>query len=203
MLRSKIQVDVGSVPVVSEDETSKSVVYKQCIGYDIDGNVLYDHIQRPRYQNGGGWVISYTEKVCDFLARVSTGSIVRVFLYIAHHQAYGNNGIFGMRCSHKHLQQALSLDRTTLWDAIKFLTSKNMLDVTKIDGSYEFMVNPDYVTIGADKKSRQREWLRRHYGEGNISPSVSSVVPSPTPSSAPSPVRRSARVDVDDVCEMN
>ena len=169
--------------------------------YDIDGNVLYDHIQRPRYQNGSGWVISYTEKVCDFLARVSTGSIIRVFMYIAHHQSYGANGIFGMRCSHKHLQQALNLDRTTLWDAIKFLTSKNMLDVTKIDGSYEFMVNPDYITIGADKKSRQREWLRRHYGSGNISPSVSSVVPNPVP--VPSPVRRPARVDVDDVCEMN
>ena len=137
------------------------VAYKETIGYDVNGEVVYDNVKRSVRQNGGGFVISYTEKMCDFLARVSTGSVVRVFLYIAHHQNYGNDGIFGFRCTHKFLEQALRLDRKSVYSALATLKDKYLLVETREGGCTEFMVNPQYVTIGQDKKARVREWNLR------------------------------------------
>lgn len=155
-----------------EDLSVKAVTYKEVIGYDSDGQIVYDVVHRPRHQNGSGFVISYTSKLNDFLRKVSTGSIVRVFLYIAHNQSYGQGGMFGFRCSHRHIEEALRLDRTTVWDALKFLKDKSLIIETREVGCCEFMVNPEYITIGADKKARIREWMRRRGG---------SFIESPTP----------------------
>lgn len=129
---------------------------------DVNGEVITQVTKAHKYANGSGFVISYTEKMSDFLMKVSTGSIVRVFLYIAHHQNYGTDGkTFGYRCSHKYLQQILRIDKSTLWDALKYLKDNYLVHVGKVEGYVEFMVNPDYVTIGQDKKARRAEWNRR------------------------------------------
>lgn len=198
-MRSKkvqpINPEADSFVTAYDDSVSRSVSYKEVIGYDADGQVIYDVVQRPRYQNGRGFVISYTAKLNEFLMRVSTGSIVRVFLYIAHNQSYGQNGQFGFRCTHKHIEQALRLDRTTVWDALKFLKDKGLVTETRIDGCPEFMVNPEYVTIGADKNLRVREWTRRRGGLVQApNPPVVTRRPVPSPS-------RSVRDVVE--CEMN
>lgn len=139
-----------------------SIVLTQSIAYNEDGEVVYDITKKPFKANGGGFVISYTEKMCDFLSKVRAGSIVRTFLYIAHHQSYGTDGVqFGYRCSHSHLARVLKLDRSTLWEALKYLQENFLLNVFRVDGQVEFMVNPNYVTIGSDKKARVREWNRR------------------------------------------
>lgn len=129
---------------------------------DVNGEVITSVTKAHKYANGSGFVISYTEKMCDFLTKVSTGSIVRVFLYIAHHQNYGTDGkTFGYRCSHKYLQTVLRMDKSTLWDALKYLKENYLVHVGKVEGYVEFMVNPNYITIGQDKKGRQAEWNRR------------------------------------------
>lgn len=129
---------------------------------DNNGEVVDSVTRRIQQKNGSGFVISYTAKMCEFLEKVSTGSIVRVFVYIAHHQNYGTDGkTFGYRCSHHHLESALSMERPTLWAALKFLKEKYLVHVGKIDGCTEFMVNPNYVTIGTDRKTREYEWNRR------------------------------------------
>lgn len=138
-----------------------SVAYKQVVTYDGDGEIVSDVLTRAKSQNGGGFVISYTEKMSDFLLKVKTGSIVRVFLYIAHHQNYGANGVFGYRCSHKYLQQIFGMDKSTLWEALKYLKENFLINESKIEGATEFMVNPQYVTMGSDKKARVNEWNRR------------------------------------------
>lgn len=199
MRSKKVQpVNSEASPFVSayDDTSSKSVSYKEVIGYDADGQVVYDVVQRPRYQNGRGFVISYTSKLNEFLMRVSTGSIVRVFLYIAHNQSYGQNGQFGFRCSHKHIEQALRLDRTTVWDALKFLKEKSLINESRIDGCPEFMVNPEYITIGADKKVRVREWLRR------CGCAVVDEQPKSSPVFRPQPSTRRERREIVE-CEMN
>lgn len=202
-MRSKkvqpINSDCSNYVSAPDSSTSTSVRYKEIIGYDAEGQVLYDVVQRPRWQNGRGFVISYTAKLNDFLRKVSTGSIVRVFLYIAHNQSYGQGGMFGFRCSHRHIEEALRLDRTTVWDALKFLKDKGLLNETRIDGCPEFMVNPEYITIGADKNARMREWTRRRGGVViDSSPSRS-----PSPSRRPVPsISRNPRAVVDE-CEMN
>ncbi len=130
--------------------------------YDEKGEETYRFKQKLTNKNGSGFVISYTNKICEFIENVPTGSILRVFFYLAHHQQYGSDGIqFGYRCSYKHLYTSLHLDRTTLWDAMKWLREHFLVLDTRIDGQTEFMVNPNYVTIGTDKKARLREWNNR------------------------------------------
>lgn len=144
------------------EKDSRTVAYKQVIAYNDAGEVVYDNKKRQVHQNGGGWVVSYTEKVCELLKDVSTGSVLRIFFYLAHNQQFANDGKqFGYRCSKKYLQDVLGLDRSVVWEALKTLREKYLVLETKIDGQSEFMVNPNYITIGSDKKSRLREWSRR------------------------------------------
>lgn len=145
------------VPVVP-----RRPVHMKTILSDKNGEVVAEHDTFIKSSNGSGFVISYTEKMCDFVASCRTGSVVRLFVYLAHHQSYASdNETFGYRCSHKYLQTVLGLDRSTLWDALKYLKDKYLVHVTKVAGQYEFMVNPNYVTIGRDKASRVIEWNKR------------------------------------------
>ena len=134
----------------------------QTIKYDENGNVLVDTVRKNRSMNGSGFVISYTEKICELLAKIPTGSVIRVFFYIAHNQQYGSDGkTFGYRCSKKHLCEVLRMDRTVVWEALKTLRENYLVLESNIEGQSEFMVNPNYITIGNSKKERLREWSRR------------------------------------------
>ena len=143
--------------------TKPMVKYKQMIAYDENGEIVYDVTKSAaKCQNGGGFVLSYTEKMCEFLEKCSTGATVRVFLYIAHHQAFGSDGEqYGYRCTHKFLQQVLRLDRKSVYNALKSLKEEFLINETKVNGVPEFMVNPNYVTIGTDKKTRMAVWNKR------------------------------------------
>lgn len=141
---------------------SRAVAYKQVIAYNEAGEVVYDNRKRQVHQNGSGFVVSYTQKICELLTEIPTGSVLRIFFYLAHNQQFGNDGKqFGYRCSKKYLEDVLNLDRKSVYNSLKFLREKFLVLETKIDGQSEFMVNPNYITIGADKKTRLREWSRR------------------------------------------
>ena len=135
-------------------------IYKQTITYDDNGNILRRSSPHKISQNGSGFVISYTDKMLELLTDLKMPSALNIFLYIAHKQGYGNP-VYGFRCSKKHLQETLSLSRTQVWESLKLLREKFLVLETTIDGQSEFMVNPSYITIGSDKKSRLREWSRR------------------------------------------
>ena len=131
-------------------------------GVNEDGEVVYDNLKRRGLsQNGSGFVISYTEKMCEFLRKCSTGSHVRLFVYLAHNQGYGDNGVFGYRCDRKFLMAVLGIDRKTLYRALQYLEQEVLVLESRIDGQSEFMVNPNYVTIGRDKKARMAVWNNR------------------------------------------
>lgn len=161
-LHSVVNSTADVIGLVREEmENARRVEYKRSIAYDQNGEVIYDVKRKPAWQNGGGFVISYTEKMCDFIAETGVGSTVRVFLYIAHHQNYGVDGVFGYRCTHKYLQQVLRLDRKSVYNALKYLKDKFLIHEGKFAGATEFMVNPAYVTIGTEKKKRVTEWNNR------------------------------------------
>lgn len=131
-------------------------------GVNADGEVVYDNLhKRGLSQNGSGFVISYTAKMCEFLRKCAAGSHVRLFVYLAHNQGYGDNGVFGYRCDRKYLMTLLSIDRKTLYNALKYLQDNVLVLETRIDGQSEFMVNPNYVTVGRDKRARMTEWNNR------------------------------------------
>lgn len=134
----------------------------ETIKYDENGEVVVDTVRKTKSQNGSGFVISYTSKMCDFIAQTKQGSIVRLFLYLAHNQQYGTDDkTYGYRCSHKYLQQVLSLDRKSVYNALAYLKENFLVLETREEGSPEFMVNPNYVTIGTEKKKRLAVWNKR------------------------------------------
>lgn len=106
-------------------------------------------------------MISYTEKMSEFIEKTSVPSVVRIFLYLSHKQQYGANGVYGYRCTRKHLEQALNIDRKSVYSALMTLKNDFLVQETKVDGLSEFMVNPNYVTMGRDKQARIREWNLR------------------------------------------
>ena len=144
--------------VLSFDETAR---YRQVTVTDKNGDIISDVTRRVSRQNGSGFVISYTEKMIDFLKKVSTSATVRVFLLLAHRQGYGDNGIYGYRCTRKYIGEVLGLTRKTVWSALDYLIDNFLVVENRFDGQTEFMVNPDYVTLGTNKQQRLREWSLR------------------------------------------
>lgn len=144
-----------------DSKPKKKAVSVNVVRYDEQGEIISQSYYTERKQNGSGFVISYTSKMVEFIEKNSIGSVVRTFLYLAHNQQYGVNGIFGYRCSHKHLEQALNLDRKSVYTALTKLKEDFLVNETRIDGISEFMVNPNYVTMGREKQARIREWNLR------------------------------------------
>lgn len=125
------------------------------------GELITESYSNVVHQNGSGFVISYTEKMLDFVKKCDCASVLRVFWLIAHNQSYGVNGIYGYRCSKKHIWEVLHMNRKTLYDALVYLRENFLVVENRFDGQSEFMVNPDYITIGTDKAARKREWSLR------------------------------------------
>ena len=106
--------------------------YLEVVRYDKNGEILSRVEKKAVSKNGSGFVISYTEKVCDFLAKTDKASVVRIFLFIAHHQQYGQDGCFGYRCSHKYLEQVLHLNRKTVYEALAELKKAFLVNEARI-----------------------------------------------------------------------
>lgn len=145
----------------SQSSVGRQVRYQEVAVYGDDGELIYSVQRRVVPKNGSGFVLSYTSAMTNFIEKCSTGAVVRVFVYLAHRQAYGNDGVFGLRTTRGNLAKTLSLTRKTIYSALEFLKANRLISEIKIDGCFEYMVNPDYVTIGTDRKGRQREWDRR------------------------------------------
>lgn len=131
-------------------------------GVDENGEVVYDNFRKKSVsENGVGFVLSYTEKMTDFIVKTRVSSVVRVFVYLAHNQQYANSGQFGYRCTRRHLEDVLQLDRKSVYTALKYLQDNFLVLESRVNGQSEFMVNPKYVTIGKSRKERDVEWSRR------------------------------------------
>ena len=145
----------------SVSNVDKNPRWVQITRYNASGEILSEVTLEDRKQNGSGFVLSYTDKMTEFLTKYTTGATVRLFLYLAHNQQYGTNGVFGFRCSLAYLQTALGLTRKTVYSALLELKTDFLVHEMKVDGVHEFMVNPNYITIGKEKKTRLAEWNRR------------------------------------------
>lgn len=163
MVKKKSNVVEFNSPQSATEKVNQvhRTVYVEVTRYDAQGELISSNTFKARKQNGGGFVISYTEKMTEFIAKTETPSVVRIFLYLAHNQQYGVNGVYGFRCTRKHLEQALNITRKSVYSALLKLKDDFLVQETKIDGLSEFMVNPNYVTMGRDKQARIREWNLR------------------------------------------
>ena len=59
------------------------------------------------------------------------------------------------------MREVLRVNRKTIYEALKWLEDNFLVVENRFDGQTEFMVNPEYITIGSDKSARMREWSLR------------------------------------------
>lgn len=149
------------MPITDTGLDVPHVMYKDITSYDENGEVISSVTIKNTGKNGGGFVISYTAKMDEFIKKTSTAAVVRVFLYLAHHQNYGVDGIFGFRCNRQHIADALGLNRRSVYSALEYLIDQFLVNEMRVAGTLEYMVNPAYVTVGSNRKARDREWSQR------------------------------------------
>ena len=144
----------------AEDAYATNVPVKKFIKIQTlseNGEVITEHTQRIKRKNGGGFVLSYTSKVSELVIRCTMPSALRIFMLIAHKQTYEG----GFRTNRKYFSEVLRIDRKTVYNALEWLKDNFIINESRIDGSLEFMVNPEYVTVGTNKEARIKIWNNR------------------------------------------
>ena len=131
---------------------------KQVITTDIETGELISDVTTVGCPNGKGFVLMYSEKCQDLLLKIDSAATLKVFMLIAMNQHYDEHGYTTTK---KAVQEKLGITKPTCLAAFRWLKENNIICETKVDGNIEFMVNPDYVTVGRDKKARVKEWNRR------------------------------------------
>ncbi len=138
---------------------------KQTTVYDGEtGEVLREVVSRGS-PNGKGWVIVYTQNVQELLLKCNSAATLKVFMYLAVNQQFEERGFITTKAA---VQEKLGITKPTCIEAFNWLKENMIINETRVNGCTEFMVNPRYVTVGRDKKAREKEWLRRWAG-GTVS----------------------------------
>lgn len=131
---------------------------KQVITYDEEtGEILKDVTFKEVSQNGRGFVIVFTQKVEELMLECPTAAF-KIFMLIALNQQFEEHGYVTTK---KAIQEKLGITKQTCLAGFKWLKENFVINEYKINGYTEFMVNPNFVTIGRDKKKRINEWSRR------------------------------------------
>lgn len=132
--------------------------FTEVITYDEQG----DMVSRKMFKgsrNGKGWCMMYTDKVNELILKCPSGATLKVFMLLAMGQQFDERGYITTKTA---VQEKLGITKPTCLAAFKWLKENFIINEYKNDGGYtEYMVNPEYVSIGKDKKKRQREWIRR------------------------------------------
>ena len=137
-----------------------SKVFKQTIVYSESGEVYSDKTTSGS-SNGRGFVLMYTDKVQKLILDCPSATTLKVFMLLSMGQQFEERG---MVTTKKAVQEKLGITKPTCLAAFDWLKDRMIINESKINGCTEFMVNPAYVTVGRDKKKREREWLRRWAG---------------------------------------
>lgn len=138
----------------------KSLV-KQVTVYDEDTGEIVNEVTSRGSPNGRGWVIMYSDRTSE-LFKQCTGSVARVFGYLACNQNFEERGFIGTK---KNVQEALGMTKSTCIEAFKWLKEHHIISEVNHNGVSEFLINPDYVTVGRDKRKRQKAWVKSFAGQ--------------------------------------
>lgn len=135
----------------------KTPHFTEVIAYDENGEVKSRKFFKGS-ANGGGWCMMYTDKVNELLNKCPP-STFRVFMALSLGQQFDERGMITTK---RAIQDRLGITKQTCLAAFKWLKENLIINEYKNPAGYtEFMVNPEYVSIGRDKKKRMKEWLRR------------------------------------------
>lgn len=132
-----------------------------------DGALVSTKFSKAKSSNGKGWSIMYNDKIMQLVQNCTSAATLRVFMLLATGQQFEEKGYITTK---KAVQEKLHIDKSTCLAAFKWLKENFIINEYRNEGGYtEYMVNPEYVTVGKDKKKRQREWLRRWAGQTVLS----------------------------------
>ena len=134
---------------------------KQTSVYDEETGKLVREVFTRGSPNGRGWVIVYTENVQELLLKCNSATTLKVFMYLAVNQQFEERGFITTKAA---VQEKLGITKPTCIAAFNWLKENMIINEYRVNGVTEFMVNPRYVTVGRDKKAREREWIRRWAG---------------------------------------
>ncbi len=147
--------------------------FTEVVTYDDHGEVSSRKFFKGS-ANGKGWCIVYTDKVNELLNKCPP-STFRVFMALALGQQFDDRGMITTK---KAIQDRLGMTKQTCLAAFKWLKENFIINEYKNEGGYtEFMVNPEYVTIGKDKNKRKKEWIRRWQGQTVLTLPSSGLAP--------------------------
>lgn len=134
---------------------------KQTSIYDEGTGELIREVVTRGSPNGRGWVIVYTENVQELLLKCKSAATLKIFMYLAVNQQFEERGFITTKAA---VQEKLGIDKKTCICAFNWLKENMIINETRVNGCTEFMVNPRYVTVGRDKKAREKEWVKRWAG---------------------------------------
>lgn len=134
---------------------------KQTSVYDEGTGELIREVVTRGSPNGRGWVIVYTEKVQELLFKCNSAATLKIFMYLAVNQQFEERGFITTKAA---VQEKLGITKKTCIEAFNWLKENMIINETRVNGCSEFMVNPRYVTVGRDKKAREKEWVKRWSG---------------------------------------
>lgn len=137
-----------------------SKVFKQTIVYDESGEVYSDKTTSGS-TNGRGFILMYTERVQKLILECPSATTLKVFMLLSMGQQFEERGMITTK---KAVQEKLGITKPTCLAAFDWLKDHMIINESKVNGCTEFMVNPAYVTVGRDKKKREKEWIRRWAG---------------------------------------
>lgn len=132
---------------------------RQVVSFDEETGEIYSDSTSPAgSQNGKGFVLMYTEKVQELIVKCPSATTLKVFMLLSMGQQFEERGVITTK---KAVQEKLGITKPTCLEAFKWLKEHWIINEYRVDGHTEFMVNPEYVTVGRDKKKRIAEWRRR------------------------------------------
>ncbi len=124
-----------------------------------NGALIAAKFSKVKSSNGKGWSIMYNDKVLELITKCTSAATLRVFMYLATGQQFDERGMITTK---KAVEDKLGITKKTCLEAFKWLKENFIINEYRTEGGYtEYMVNPEFITVGKDKKKRQREWIRR------------------------------------------
>lgn len=134
---------------------------KQTSIYDDETGELIREVTSKGSPNGRGWVMMYTDNVQELLLKCNSAATLKVFMLLAVNQKFEERGYITTK---QAVQEKLGITKKTCIEAFNWLKENMVINEIRVNGCTEFMVNPRYVTVGRDKKAREKEWVKRWTG---------------------------------------
>ncbi len=105
-------------------------------------------------QNGDGWMIVYREPFMELARETTNPSILRIFMSLMTKQEFDR----GIKTTKKAVADELGIERTSTWNAFKWLKEHGYIKERKVNGQTEFLLNPTVTTCGKNRKEKIKLW---------------------------------------------